>query len=289
MNLAGQQWVFKGITFRGTKTGVVAGGTNIVFLGCTFENGELGIDASGTAGSLTVVDSQGSNMHTLIRSHESSKAANSIVLDNVKNEGATVKLGDNVALYGNVWSTWVHGNLYTPGNPKMEHDKGRTGPTNRAKALLSGKNFFTQKHPTYQEYSADDVLNVKSVQGIPVYGDGVTDDTDSINMILSMYAGCKVIYFPAGTYIVSNTVLVPSGSRIIGDAFATAISGVGEEFMDENSPTTMIQVGYSGNVGVAQISDFIFTVADVLPGCKMVRLLSSVSLVVQYINRNRSK
>lgn len=270
MNLAGQQWVFKGLTFRGTKTGVVAGGTDIVFLGCTFENGELGVDASGTSGSLTMVDSEGSNMGTLIRSRDSGKAANAIILDNVKNVGPAVKFGDDVAMYGNIWSTWVHGNLYTPGNPNMEHDGGRTGPTNRAQPLLSGKNYFTQKPPTYQEYSVNDVLNIKSVQGIPVYGDGATDDTDSINMILSMYAGCKVIYFPAGTYIVSNTVLVPSGSRIIGDSFASVISAVGDEFMDENSPTTMVQVGYSGDVGVAQISDLIFTVADVLPGCKMV-------------------
>lgn len=272
MNLAGQQWVFKGISFHGTKTGVVAGGTDIVFLGCTFDGNGLGIDASGTSGSLTVVDTNASNMGTFIRSKDSGKAANAIILDNVKNEGPTVKLGDNVALYGNVWSTWVHGNLYAPGNPKMEHDNGRTGPTNRAEALLSGKNFFTQKPPTYQEYSVNDVLNVKTVQGVPVYGDGVTDDTDSINMILSMYAGCKLIYFPAGTYIVSNTVLVPTGSRIIGDAFATVISAVGDEFMDENSPTPMIQVGYSGDVGVAQLNDIIFTVADVLPGCKMVWL-----------------
>lgn len=111
MNLSGQQWVFKGLTFQGTKTGVVTGGTDIVFLGCTFQDGDLGIDGSGTSGSLTVIDSRGSNMGTLIVSGDSGNAANSIILDHVQNAGPTVNLGGQDVLTGNVESTWVHGNL----------------------------------------------------------------------------------------------------------------------------------------------------------------------------------
>lgn len=117
----------------------------------------------------------------------------------------------------------------------------------------------------------DQVINIKSVPGYPVYGDGVTDDTANINAILSQYAGCKIIYFPAGTYIVTNTIFVPAGSRIFGDAYASAISAVGSNFWNPDAPTTMVQVGNAGDVGVAQISDMMFTVADVLQGCKLVR------------------
>lgn len=126
--------------------------------------------------------------------------------------------------------------------------------------------------PTYQEYSVDDVINIKTVADLPVYGDGATDDTDNINAILSQYAGCKIIYFPAGTYIVTNTVNVPAGSRIYGDAFGTAISAVGGNFYNPTAPTTMVKVGNAGDVGVAQITDMLFTVADVLQGCKLVSL-----------------
>lgn len=111
MNLAGQQWVFKGLTFQGTKTGVVTGGTDIVFLGCTFQDGELGIDGSGASGSLTVVDTKGSNMGKLIMSGDSGKASNAIILDNVQNTGSTVNVGGQDLLTGSVESTWVHGNL----------------------------------------------------------------------------------------------------------------------------------------------------------------------------------
>lgn len=173
----------------------------------------------------------------------------------------------------------------------MDHDKARTGPTNRAQPLIAGgKDYFTMKPPTYQEFTVDDVVNIKSVQGVPVYGDGSTDDTDNINTILSMYAGCKIIYFPAGTYIVSDTVFIPVGSRIIGDAFASAISGVGKEFMDEHTPRPMVRMGYPGDTGIGQINDMILTVADVLPGCKMVRCPPlTKSFAVQISNETRPK
>jgi glucan 1,3-beta-glucosidase len=124
--------------------------------------------------------------------------------------------------------------------------------------------------PTYSQYSANQFINIKYASGLPVYGDGVTDDTANINAILQQFAGCKIIYFPAGTYIVTNTIFVPAGSMIIGDAYASTISAVGSQFWNPNSPVTMFKVGNAGDVGQAQISDMMFTVADVLQGCKLV-------------------
>jgi glucan 1,3-beta-glucosidase len=144
--------------------------------------------------------------------------------------------------------------------------------TPRSASLLSSGNYFiTEKPLTFQEYSVDQVLNIKTVTDLPVYGDGSTDDTANINSILSQYAGCKVIYFPAGTYIVTNTITIPAGSRIYGDAYGTAISAIGSNYYNPVSPGTMVKVGNAGDVGVAQIVDIIFTVADVLQGCKLVR------------------
>ncbi|BCR94046.1 glycoside hydrolase family 55 protein [Aspergillus luchuensis] len=273
MKLSGQQWVFKNISFSGTTTGVQAGGTDIVFLGCRFEQGTLGIDAQGTSGSLTVVDTTGVGMGTLISSSSSNTAGNSIVLDNVQNSGATVKIGGQTTLSGNVANTWVHGHLYTSNNAKLQSQQGQTVTTSRSSSLLSGKNYFTMAPPTYKEYSTGQVLNIKNVPGIPVYGDGETDDTRNINLILSRYkTSCSLMYFPAGTYIVTDTIFVPAGTRIIGDAYASTISAVGSNFEDESAPRAMIRVGYPGDVGVAQISDMVFTVADILPGCKLVEV-----------------
>ena len=133
------------------------------------------------------------------------------------------------------------------------------------------------KPPAYQNYTVDQVINIKLVDGLPVFGNGVADDSANINAILSKYAGSKVIYFPAGTYIVKNTITIPVGSRIFGDAYASAISALGSSFGNSTAPTAMVQVGNPNDVGVAQISDMLFTVADVLPGCKLVSQFSHLS------------
>lgn len=58
-----------------------------------------------------------------------------------------------------------------------------------------------------------------------VKGDGVTDDSASLNAILAENAASgKISYFPYGVYIVKNTLRVPPGSRIVGEAWAV-ISG----------------------------------------------------------------
>ena len=125
--------------------------------------------------------------------------------------------------------------------------------------------------PTYEEYPASQFINIKSVSGLPVYGDGQTNDAPNINAILAMYANCKIIYWPAGTYIVEETVLIPSGTRIFGEAFAT-ISALGSNFYNPAAPTTMVQIGNAGDVGTAQIQNLVLSVADVLQGCLLLQV-----------------
>lgn len=167
---------------------------------------------------------------------------------------------------------------YTSGDSYQQYESGQTVNTPRPSALVSSGDYFTMKPPTYQEYAVDQFVNIKTVTDYPVYGDGYTDDTENINAILQQYAGCKIIYFPAGTYIVTDTVLVPKGSRIFGDAYASAISASGANFANALTPTAMVQVGEPNDVGVAQISDMMFTVSDVLSGCKMVSLPDLLNL-----------
>ncbi len=51
------------------------------------------------------------------------------------------------------------------------------------------------------------------------------------------------------------------------------LSASGPKFADAKHPRAMIQVGAAGGqTGVAQLSDFIFTVADILPGAVLVEV-----------------
>lgn len=97
-------------------------------------------------------------------------------------------------------------------------------------------------------------------------GDGSTDDSASLNAILAANAAnCKISYFPYGVYIVKSTLFVPPGTRIVGEAWSV-ISGIGSTFGDANNPQPVVQIGNVSDVGVAQIQDMRFTVADISPG-----------------------
>lgn len=70
---------------------------------------------------------------------------------------------------------WVWGNVYGPSNG--ERAEGKFYPAPRPAALIDGSGMFqTAKEPTFEEYDVSRVVNVKNVCGLPVKGDGVTDE-----------------------------------------------------------------------------------------------------------------
>jgi glucan 1,3-beta-glucosidase len=153
---------------------------------------------------------------------------------------------------------------YSKGNKNRQFVEGQSIPASRPSVLTpGGTDYFTMKPPTYQEFSSNQVVNVKNVAGLPVRGDGTSDDTANINAVLAQSIG-KVVYFPAGHYMVSDTVYIPPGSRIFGDPYASAINGLAvTKFFNPDAPTAMVQLGKPGDIGVGQVS-------DVLQGCKLV-------------------
>ncbi|KKY28220.1 putative exo-beta [Diplodia seriata] len=272
MDLSGQQWLIKSVTFNGCGIGAIVDCYDCVFLDINCLGVGICLDGSQTSGSLTVIDSYTANSGTFVSSYESVNGSNQLVLENIQSDGDTVTLSGDIILRGNVPFTWIRGQVYTQGNPSPSYQQGAMVYTPRSSALTSNGNYFVMKPPTFHEYDSSQILNIKAVPEYPVYGDGNTDDTKSINAILTQYAGCKVIYIPAGTYVVTNTIFIPRGTRIYGDAYASVISAKGPTFSYPNIPMPMVQVGAPGDVGVAQIVDMMFTVGEVLPGCKLVEV-----------------
>ncbi len=58
---------------------------------------------------------------------------------------------------------------------------------------------------------------------------------------------------------------------MVGESL-TQISASGPQFTDASRPTPVIKIGNPGSTGIAQLSDFIFTVADILPGAVQVEI-----------------
>jgi glucan 1,3-beta-glucosidase len=84
-------------------------------------------------------------------------------------------------------------------------------------------------------------------------GHVVSDDVH-----VAQYAGCKIIFFDTGTYIVSSTITIPAGTRVVGEAWSV-IAGKGQAFQDQQHPQVVVRVGETGSEGVTEITDIIFT------------------------------
>lgn len=271
-----QQYHFKGLSFDGCTTGIrILGGFDYVIQGCSFSFCTVGIDASSVnIGFLAVIDSTANYVDTLVSSVGSTTGADSLVLENVKveNSQSTVHAAGIKVLDGSVGAeeAWVWGRVYRKDNSQAQ--TGTRYGTFRPRELVGdGGAFKTMKQPTYKEYGTEQFVNIKDAEGYPVAGDGVNDDTKNLQAIINASAGCNILFFPHGTYLVTDTLYFPPGSRVHGEGWSV-ISASGSKFTDEESPQPLIRVGNAGEVGIAQFSDMVFSVAEVLPGCKLVEV-----------------
>lgn len=73
----------------------------------------------------------------------------------------------------------------------------------------------------------------------------------------------------AGVYVITSTLFIPVGTRLVGEAWAT-IAAKGEYFNDQSNPRVAVKVGEDGEVGCAEISDVVFTTIG--PGMRAVLL-----------------
>ncbi|KAL3428246.1 putative exo-beta-1,3-glucanase [Phlyctema vagabunda] len=272
-----QQVNFKNIYFKFCRTAYGAtGGFTSLLQNVVFETCGLGIDLSqGNHGNVVLLDSNSINSGPTVKFTESSASGarnNQVVIQNLKHDTtnpiAINSNGDTKLAAASSVDTWVWGN-YVPGGFVY----GQSYTTTRSPALVDSSGKYVNKNaPTYAGYALDQFVNVKAVDGYPVKGDGATDDSASLNAILAQAAAnCKIVYFPYGVYVVKSTLFVPAGTRMVGEAWAV-ISGAGSVFKDASNPQPIVKVGNPGDVGVAQISDMRFTVAEPLPGAIIVQV-----------------
>ncbi len=173
--------------------------------GLQFEGCRVGIETTNNnTGFFALVDSSATNTDILWNSAGSSTAQGSMVLENVKVDGSvksvsccsaiirskpkivpiltipifqTVTAAGKNVLTGSVDQdkAWVWGNVYGPSDG--ERAEGKYYPAPRPATLLNSAGAFENaKEPTFAEYDVSKVVNVKNVCGLPVKGDGVTDE-----------------------------------------------------------------------------------------------------------------
>lgn len=72
-------------------------------------------------------------------------------------------------------------------------------------------------------------IDVVNIEKIGCVGDGITDNTKKLQNIINNNVG-KIIFIPKGTFIISNTINLPSGSVIMGSGFNSVIKANNNNF-----------------------------------------------------------
>lgn len=138
------------------------------------------------------------------------------VLDNVA--GQTLIAGGSSVLI----DSWDFG-LVSNSSKESTFATGQSIPVmNRTQSLLSTaegattNNLFIRRRPTYTDIAQSQIFDVTAYG---VVGDGVTDNTAGLNSVFAIAANLSsIVYIPFGVYIVTDTVHIPLGSRIVGQA-----------------------------------------------------------------------
>jgi hypothetical protein len=265
-----QQALYKSIYFYQNTIGMlIDGGNTISLMAPTFDTCGTGVRHTGGSPWIALIDGKSVNSGVTFVT----TAYPSFTIDNLSKDTSSDIAQVNGAT---VLGAASHVNTFTYGNTVGRNPVyGATTSSNtRPAALAPGGKFPVLAAPNYANNPVTDFLNVKDPNqngGRTVKGDNTLDESGVLNAILQLAANTnKIAYFPFGKYRVDSTLVIPVGSRIVGEAWAT-ITGNGNYFKDSSNPKAVVAVGNGGDVGVAQIQDMRFTVNDVLPGAIIVQ------------------
>ncbi|EIW60068.1 exo-beta-1,3-glucanase [Trametes versicolor FP-101664 SS1] len=273
MWVGNQQFTVRNVTMNNVDTAIFSiWNWGWTFQSVTINNCQVGFDLmtggttqdTQTVGAIAVIDATVSNTPIFVRSSAPSngKLAGSLVLNNIRLTnvptavgvvgGATVLAGGTTTI-----DTWAQGNVFsgTGANAPARFAQANAPSPNKPASLLdSAGRIFGKTHPQYEAFAVSQFVSVRD-QGAK--GDGTTDDTAALQAIFNKFSGCKIIFFDAGTYLVTNTLTIPAGTQLVGEAWSVIMGG-GNAFADQNNPIPVVRVGNPGDEGVTEISDIIF-------------------------------
>lgn len=277
-----QQFTTRNMTFNHCQTAIYMNWNWLWTLqGITINSCSVGLDmtAGGNAqavGSVSLIDSVISNtpVGVLTTFSTSETGTNgTLILDNVdmsSNVPAAVQNSQSKAiiLAGNAKiASWIQGKEYNGANSgKMVQAVG-TAPTKPAVLLSSNGHIFARSKPQYQNLPASSFLSVKAAGAA---GDGVTDDTAKIQALFNSASSSDVIFFDHGAYLITSTVKVPAGIRMVGEIWPMIMAGGSTSFKNQASPAPVFQVGQPGQTGNVEMSDLIFQTQGPQPGAVLV-------------------
>ncbi|KAK4561740.1 hypothetical protein LTR86_004419 [Recurvomyces mirabilis] len=266
-----QQFTMRNLTFYNAVTAInqIWDWTwlyqNINIYNCSVGlNMSSGGNTAQSVGSVTLIDSSISNTQVGILSahgpNSQPPTAGSLALENVVFNNVGTALIDNfpnnnTAIAGGslTVSGYAQGHAYTPNGPN--NIQGTITPDPRPQSLLQGNGkYYERSKPQYEKYSVNQILSARSFGAT---GNGHTDDTAALQLAISAakFQG-KVLFVDQGDYLVSSTIYIPAGSKIVGESYSVILSH-GPFFNNINLPQPVVRIGLPGERGSIEWSDMI--------------------------------
>ncbi|EFQ32592.1 glucan 1,3-beta-glucosidase [Colletotrichum graminicola M1.001] len=284
-----QQYTLRGASFFNAQVAI----NQIWDWGWTYksiyiENCAIGIRMQDTGtSSITLIDSDFVDVETAIHSSRDPGAsvpttAGTLVMENVGFVGVNAILRDpqnNTIIPGSAGSVrsqgFAMGHIYTPTGPTDYTGDDASYfpvyPALQGASSTGGTKYYERSKPHYADLPA---INFISARAFGAAGDGSTDDTVALNNLLNYVTANPsanlVAFVDAGTYYVSDTVFIPPGARVVGEALASIIMGGGAKFQDITNPHPVVKVGLPGQCGTVEWSDMIVSTRGPAPGAKVI-------------------
>jgi len=200
-------------------------------------------------------------------------ASNNIILENVRVSNVGVAIqgpGATTVLAGSSGATtisaWGRGNSYTPTGPTPI--QGFINANLRPAGLVSGADFYERSKPQYENVPVSQFVSIRAAGAL---GNGVADDTAAINAALASAAAAgKIVFFDFGVYVVTGTIFIPAGSKIVGESYPVILSQ-GAYFADMAAPKPVIQVGLPGQSGQVEWSDTVVSTRGAQAGAILIQ------------------
>lgn len=253
-------WTYKGITIDNCTVGLNISGLNngaqavgsVVLIDSTISNTEIGVSTARTP------------------SNNNPATGGSAIFENVvlHNVGTAIQgpTGNTILAGGSLSiNAYGQGNAYTPTGPNTIQRP--ITPNSRPGSLTSGGAFYQRSKPQYASFSASSFVSVRSFGAT---GNGKTDDTSTLQAAIDNAASSGLIVFvDAGTYLVTDTIKIPAGSKIVGESYSVIMSS-GSTFADINNPVPVVQVGEAGDSGIVEWSDMIVSTQGAQAGAILI-------------------
>ncbi|KAK5941236.1 hypothetical protein PMZ80_006513 [Knufia obscura] len=283
-NVGNQQFTSRNFTFYNCVTAInQLWDWGWTYQQISFNNVSVGLNMSSggvsdqAVGSIVMFDSEFYDVDVgILHAHTANAyppAAGALILENVDftNVGVAVQGPNGTDVPGSTSSfnvpAWAQGHAYSPFSSNFTELHGYITPNLRSPALMSNGKYYTRPKPQYGDWPVSQILSARSAGA---KGDGRTDDTAALQKAIDTAASQrKILFIDGGDYIVTSTLYVPAGSKIVGEVFPVILA-TGTFWSDISNPLPVVQVGQVGEVGQVEWTDCILSTRGPAPGAIMV-------------------